>query len=204
MSLPHPARPWTSTLHLRCNSPHGSPLRLLVSRQRLLRLLPPRPPGARLPGTDVSQVGIVLINRSPSSFPLIAADNSANRRTATQQGARQPPHAKLRNAVSSSAANASMEPCRSRKRHAISRVEQLPSRIQITLGGWPYRKLRCRKSASLLTMMKPRSAAYFQTTGQEKTSVPGRGHAPIQDRYLSTWLPDQVPGSRRRGVSRGN
>ena len=35
----------------------------------------------------------------------------------------------------------------------MSRVEQFPSLIQITFGGWPYRKLRCRKSAPLLTIV---------------------------------------------------
>ena len=42
-------------------------------------------------------------------------------------------------------------------------VVQLPSRIQMTFGGWPYRNECWRKSVSLVTIARPCPFAYSQT-----------------------------------------
>ncbi len=72
-------------------------------------------------------------------------------------------YASPRMAASGSAANSATRAARERSRHSMPAVEQLPRRIQTTLGGKPYRSDSYLKSASFDTSRYPCAPAYLQT-----------------------------------------
>ena len=63
--------------------------------------------------------------------------------------------ARLTNDVCSSERNASITGAWLLRRASTVLVEQLPSRSHMIFGGYPRRKLLCRKSASLVTIANP-------------------------------------------------
>lgn len=71
------------------------------------------------------------------------------------------------NAAEGSASNARSLARWERSSVATLAVRQLPSRTQITFGGWPMSRARCWKSTSFKAMTNPCAAACAQTAGSD-------------------------------------